>query len=218
MDLEQIKKLKIPKEQEERNKVLTDALQTQNSLLIEFALAIGAEPQKAGEAMLEYAIKQGNLALVRKLPYFPDGDKTKAMCMAIDNDQIKIGTWLSKEGATMIIGQDRIRKHEQTITRILSNNPEVRTMIHYGTILHAAVSMKDGHKVLEMLFDSMKKHSPGFLANWLVKLADDTVDTDRVECMEVMVQFGLDVAYVNTKYCQNEKMREFLKKHGARID
>ena len=221
MDLssEQLGKLKIPQQQEERNKVLLDALKTQNPLLIEFALAIGAEPQKGGDEMLEYAIKQGNLAVVKKLLLNSEQDeKTTAMNMAIDNNQIEIGTWLSKEGIWMIINQERIRKHYQTIMRILSNNPEAKAEIKYGALLHAAIVLQDGHQTLEILFKTMKKHTPGALSAWLEKLADDTVDTDRVECMEVMVKYGLNVRYVNTKYCEYENMRKFLKENGARIN
>ena len=216
--LERLSKLQIPEEQKERNEVLLEALQTQKTLLIEFALAIGAEPRKGGEKMLEYAIKQGNLALVKEMvPYINNG-KATAMCMAINNNQIEIGTWLSEEGASLLIDQWEMRKHHQTITHILSNNPEARTEIKYGALLHAAVSMDDEPETLTMLLDSMKKNTPEVLDEWIVKLAEDTVDTDRVKCMEVMVKFGLDVRYVNTKYCQNENMRKFLKDNGARID
>lgn len=217
--LERLSKLQIPEEQKERNKVLLEALKTQKPLLIEFALAIGAEPQKGGEEMLEYAIKQGNLALVKELSeYFKNGEKATAMSIAIDNDQTEIGTWLAEEGACMLIGQKRMERHMKTIIHILSNNPEAKAQISYGAILHAAISMDNGQQVLTTLLDSMKKNTPEVLDEWIVKLAEDTVDTDRVECMEVMVKFGLDVRYVNTKYCQNENMRKFLKENGARID
>ena len=217
--LERLSKLLIPEEQEERNKVLLEALKTKIPLLIEFALAIGAEPQKGGEAMLEYAIQQGNLELVKKLCTNSKNDeKTTAMSIAIDNDQIEIGTWLAEEGAVMIIGHHRIIKHEQIITNILSNNPDAKTKIYYGAILHVAISKDNAPQLLTMLLESMKKNTPEVLEEWLVKLADDTVDTDSVECMEVMVKFGLNVRYVNTKYCENAKMRRFLKENGARID
>lgn len=217
MDLEQFRELKIPQRQEERDKVLTDALKAENPLLIEFALAIGARPQKGGVNLLEYAVKQGNLELTQKLvPYIEDG-KSIAMKMAIVNDQIEIATWLSNEGTVMNIGQKSMQEHSQTVRHLLTQKPEAKTNIYYGALLQT-IFFSDGAELLTMILNSMKKNSPEAIRDSLIKLADDTVDTDRVECMGVMVKFGLDVRYVNTKYCQNEKMRKFLKENGARID
>lgn len=217
MDWERLGKLKIPIRQEGRNQVLKDALATRNPLLIEFALSLDAEIAVGGEELLEYAILQGDLQLAQKLIPSIEGGAFKAMNMAIDNDNLQIATWLANQGTYIKINQLRLKEHLQTIMHLLTVNPNAKTEITYGALLET-IFHKEGEKVLTMLLESMQKNTPGALRAWLIKLADDTVDTDRVDCMEVMVKFGLDVAYVNTKYCHTEKMRKFLKENGGRVD
>ena len=65
--------------QEERDKALTDALETQNSLLVRIALAMGANPTVGGGKLLVYASEQGNLDLVKALipTINPDSEEGK---------------------------------------------------------------------------------------------------------------------------------------------
>lgn len=218
MDLERLRDLKIPKKQEERNKVLKDALATKNPLLIEFALSIGADPKEGGKTLLEYEVQQGNLEMVKKLVPTIKAGKTTAMWMAIQNDQIEIGEWLLKENTVMHISRDNTDKHMHTIVKLLKQMPEAKAKIEYGALLKT-LFFDDGAESLRTLLETLKRNeSKSVFEKMLVELADDTVDTSRVDCMEVMVQFGLNVAYVNTKYCQSKEMRKFMKEHGARID
>lgn len=58
---------KIEATREELDKALTDALETQNPLLVRIALAMGADPLKGGGPLLAYASHQGDLDLTKKL-------------------------------------------------------------------------------------------------------------------------------------------------------
>ncbi len=219
MDLKQLSELKIPQDPEKRNEALEDALETCNPLLIEFALAIGADPVTGGECLLEYAVGQGKLELVKKLvPETAEG-ATAAMNLATSSYheiKIELASWLLSQGAVMRIDRQCIVYHADTVKSLLTANPNLKASIEYEA-LECTVNLKDGAaELLEMLLDYIKRNSHENFDKWLEKLADYTVDTDRVDCMETMRRYGLDLKRVNTKW-YSQSMKEYLAKHGISV-
>jgi hypothetical protein len=246
MDL--IEQLKVQIPQQERNQALIDALETQNPILIEFALEIGADPIEGGGELLVYASQKGDVELTKKLltgiNLIQNEDYLKeaatqaaganhreiletlfafekksiiddAVCAAVINNQVTMAIWLLEEGATIHITQDSIKEHIDTINQVLTQIPEVKANIEYGALFQM-IYTKDSAEILESLLKALKKNtSPEKYTQMLVELGEDAVETERIDCIQVMMRHGLNLAYVRTKYCYNQKMREFLKANGA---
>ena len=216
MDLEQLKELEIPNKQEVRNKILDDALKTENPILIQFALAIGADWTTGGERLLVYAVQQGKIELVQKLVPTISNGATIAMEVAVAHDQIEIANWLMGEGAIIQIDRKCIEKHSNTVRKLLNSNRQARANIQYEALEGAVCLKNNAAEMLETLLEFLKRSSHKEFAKWLVNLADYTVDTECVECMEVMRKQGLDLAYVNTKY-HTQVMRKYLEENGIEV-
>lgn len=246
MDLIEQWKAQIP--QQERNQALIDALETQNPILIKFALEIGADPIEGGGELLVYASEQGDVELARKLlttinltenenylkeaatqaakanhreileTLFAFEKKSiidDAVCAAVINNQVTMAIWLLGEGATIHITQDLIKESIDTIKQVLNLIPEVKSNIEYGALFQM-IYTKNSAEILGLLLKALKKNkSPEKYTQMLVELGEDAVETERIDCIQVMMQHGLNLAYVRTKYCYSQKMREFLKANGA---
>lgn len=216
MDLEQLRELEIPQDEEVRNRILDDALKTSNPILIQFALAIGADWRIGGERLLAYAIQQGELQLLQKLVSRLADGLSIAIKLAIFYDQSEIANWLSKEGAVIHIDRECIENHSDTVRKLLNSNKQAKNQMQYEA-LEAAVCLKNGaSEVLEELLDCLKRNGYEEFDKWLVNLADYTVDTERVDCMEIMRKYGLDLEYVNTKY-HTQIMRKYLEENGIKV-
>lgn len=233
--------------QEERNKALTDALEIKNPLLIQIALAMGANPLEGGGKLLVYASEQGNLGLVKKLvptidlgsdagkkyieeatikatlrghkeiikEMFPDALPV-AMKAAVDNELFEMTTWLLSKGAVLRIDKECVKCHFGTLKNLLCSNSKVRTDIEESA-LSEVLSIDNSSEVLKMLLNTVKRDEPEHFNKWLISLAEECVETDRIDCMEVILQFGVNIKGVSTRYCQSGVMREFMRANGAHI-
>lgn len=231
--------------QEERDKALIDALEIKNTLLIQIALSIGANPLKGGGKLLVYASEQGNLELLKQLiptinlnnevnqkyleeatikatqkshkeilkTMFPDA-LPAAINAAVKNDLYEMAIWILSQGAVMHIDDECVKRHLQTLNQILCNYSEVRIKVEKKA-LFATLSMYNSSEVLDMLLNAVKREEPEHFNKWLLLLAEECVETDRVDCMKVIVKHGANVKGISTRYCQNGDMRKFMEEHGA---
>ncbi len=204
----------------ERNEALKDALKTGNALLIDLALAIGASPliggKEEGEKLLIHAVKSGNLELVKKLVLVRHMGTASAMKAAVSNAQVEIAIWLLSQGAVMQIDRYSIVKNPAAVVELLAI-PGVNAKIEYEA-LEAVITPKSGKPelLLRAMLQFLTEKSCKDLFKWMVNLADYLVDTDHVECFKVMMEFGLDLKYVNTKYC-SAATKNFLEEHGITV-
>ena len=130
--------------------------------------------------------------------------------------KIEIATWLLKQGAVMRIDRPCIQCHADTIRFLLFIIPDLKADIEYGALESAVNLNKDAAETLDELLDYLNRNSYKHFDKWLEKLADYTVDTERVDCMEIMRGYGLDLGRVNTKW-YTESMKEYLAQHGIYV-
>lgn len=216
MDLEQISKIEIPQEQQERDRILSAALQTENLTLINFALAIGANELKGGEKLLKYAVQKGELDRVQRLIPTITSGATLAMEYAVAYDKVQIANWLFEQGVLMKVDSRCIRKHYATVINLLQHNPNANADIQYYA-LEATIYLKENAaEVLDTLLSYMKRKGTSNFDKIVESVADYAVDTDAVDCMEVMRKHGLDLKSVNTKY-YTKSMKKYLEGFGIKV-
>lgn len=233
--------------QEDRNKVLRDALEIKTPLLIQIALAIGADPLEGGGKLLVYASEQGDVLLAKKLipavvagsdadkkyleeatikatqrgykeilkDMFPD-TLPVAMKAAVDDDLYEMATWLLNQGAVLHIDRECIRKHIDMVKYLLSSNSDVMTNIEKAALFEI-ISIENSSETLEMLLNAVKREKTEDFDKLLVYLAEECVETDRVDCMKVIIRFGVDIKGISTRYCQAGAMRKFMEDNGAHM-
>lgn len=216
MDLEQISKIEIPKEQKEKDRILADALQTENLTLINFALAIGANELKGSEKLLKYAIQKEDLEMTQRLiPTITEGEAL-AMEYAVAHDKVQIANWLFEQGVVMKIDRACIKKHFATVRYLLQHNPNANAEVQYQALETIICLKENAAEVLETVLSYMERKGTSNFSKLLEKLADYTVDTDAVDCMEILRKHGLDLRSVNTKY-YTQSMKMYLKGFGIEV-
>lgn len=135
---------------------------------------------------------------------------------AVDNNLIVMVAYMLTCGATLHINRECIKKHQKMLEEILKNDVECRTNIEYEAF-DEVISQNDASELLELLLESLKRNNVSNFNKWLVSIAEECVETSRVDYMKIIVKFGLDIKKVSTRYCCDGEMREFMRANGAYV-
>jgi hypothetical protein len=150
---------------------------------------------------LTAALKTGNWTLIdlvlRELKLAEDADNKCDAAVCIDASALK---------------------HWETLKKLLTEHHEVKVQIAQEA-LEQVLLMNEGKEILSMLLDAYKRDTPEDEFKQCLKcLAEQCVDTDRTDYMEIILNSGLCPSTINCRDCRpGTNMYQFMQEKGAHV-